>query len=171
MFVPSPSPKLSRRLRGLLGTTVLATAVFAAACSDDASDIAGAGTEPAPAPAPAEVSGNYALMEVRTLGNLNGGGPGLPVTFTDGAGTPLTFKSGILTLEADGTYSLVVDAKFGSTDLQMTDEGSYVHSGNSVDFSSTSEFPRMFTAEFDGDMMTAQSNFAGIPFEIDLLKQ
>ena len=45
-------------------------------------------------------------------GNLGGGGNGLPVTFHDGSGSTLTFKSGELVLAADGSYTLEVEAEF-----------------------------------------------------------
>ncbi len=55
---------------------------------------------PLPIPSPARAvrsPRSYALTQVRTLGNLGGGGSGLPVTFTDGSGDQLVFLSGTLT--------------------------------------------------------------------------
>ena len=63
-------------------------------------------------PTPADVSGTYDLTSLRTLGNLGGGGAGLPVTFTDGGGSSLRFESGYLELLADGSYYLEVEAGF-----------------------------------------------------------
>ena len=165
------APIMTKRLRGTLGLTALTTVAFAAACSDDGDDMTGPGPGPAPDPPSADVSGTYALVEIRTLGNLGGGGPGLPVTFVDGSGNTLTFKSGTLTLGVDGTFALAVDATFNTSDVELTDEGTYAETGDGIDFSSSQESPRLFSAEFDGDLMTAQSQFGDIPFEIDLQKQ
>lgn len=71
---------LSHSLRRLAGTAFTVLALATAACGGD-SDSTG------PGPAPADVSGIYELTRLRTLGNLSGGGNGLPVTFTDGGGS------------------------------------------------------------------------------------
>ena len=85
---------LSHSLRRLAGTALTALALGTAACGGDNSGSTG------PEPAPADVSGTYDLTGLRTLGNLGGGGAGLPVTFTDGGGSTLRFESGYLELLA-----------------------------------------------------------------------
>jgi hypothetical protein len=154
---------LSHSLRRLAGTALTALAIGTAACGGD-SDSTG------PAPAPADVSGTYDLTGLRTLGNLGGGGAGLPVTFTDGGGSTLRFESGHLELLADGSYYLEVDAEFNGGDVTMTDEGVYDVSGNAIDFTPTGSPERMRDGTISGASMTAEVQFGGIPFEIDLQK-
>ena len=89
------------------------------------------------------MSGTYALTSLRTLGNLGGGGNGLPVTFHDGSGSTLTFKSGALVLAADGSYTLEVEAEFNGGDVSMTDEGNYDTAGSTIDFTPTGSPARM----------------------------
>ncbi len=152
------STSTSKHPRSLIALA-LALSLAAAACGDS-SDPAG--------PGPVVTAGSYSLTQVRTKGKLQGGGSGLPVTFTDGGGTRLTFLSGGLFLDEDGSYTLSVQATFKGNSLEMTDEGVYVRNGDSVSFSATSGNPRLFTAVMSGSKMTAQSQFGGIPFEIDL---
>lgn len=154
----------SRGLRNGFLTGCLALLVATAACSDDSNDIAGTG-------APVEVPGSYALSQVTSKGNLGGGGSGLPVTFTDGGGNKLTFKSGWLDLDANGDYDLEVQANYRGNDLEMTDWGTYNQSGAAVTFTSTSGNPRLFTATMQGATLTVQSQFGSIPFEIELRKE
>jgi hypothetical protein len=149
-------------LRRFVGTALATVALITAACGGD-----GGSTGPS---TPTDVTGSYALTGVRTLGKLHGGGNGLPVTFTDGAGTPLTFKSGELVLNADGSYTLEVEATFGSSNTTMTDEGSYSLAGSSIDFNPTGSHPRMKEGTVKGNKITATTQFGGIPFEIDVAK-
>jgi hypothetical protein len=116
------------------------------------------------------VSGSYALTGIRTLGKLHGGGSGLPVTFTDGGGSSLTFKSGELVLAADGSYSLEVQATFNGSNTTMTDEGNYSLAGGSIDFNPTGSPARMKDGTVKGAKITATTQFGGIPFEIDVAK-
>ena len=153
-------------LRRLAGIALTSLALATAACGGD-NDPSGPS---APAPAPADVSGTYALKSLRTLGKLGGGGNGLPVTFTDGSGSTLTFRSGHLALSADGSYELEVDAEFNGGAITMTDEGLYDVSGNSIDFTPTGDPARMKDGTISGTSMTAGTQFGGIPFEIDLQK-
>ncbi len=119
---------------------------------------------------PADVSGTYGLTGLRTLGTLNGGGSGLPVTFTDGGGSTLTFLSGQLVLGADGSYTLEVEAEFNGGGVTMTDEGVYDVSGALIDFDPTGDPKRMVSGTVSGSSITAETQFGGIPFEIDLSK-
>jgi hypothetical protein len=154
---------LSHSLRRLAGTALTALAIGTAACGGD-SDSTG------PAPAPADVSGTYDLTGLRTLGNLGGGGAGLPVTFSDGGGSTLRFESGHLELLADGSYYLEVEAEFNGGDVTMTDEGVYDVSGSAIDFTPTGSPERMRDGTISGSSMTAEVQFGGIPFEMDLAK-
>ena len=154
---------LSHSLRRLAGTALTALAIGTAACGGD-SDSTG------PAPAPADVSGTYDLTGLRSLGKLVGGGAGLPVTFSDGGGSTLRFESGHLELLADGSYYLEVEAQFNGGDVTMTDEGVYDVSGNAIDFTPTGSPERMRDGTISGSSMTAEVQFGGIPFEIDLQK-
>jgi hypothetical protein len=143
-------------------------AAGAAACGGG-----GDATAPSPAPGPGDgqVSGVYTLTAVRTLGNLHGGGPGIPVTFTDGAGRPLVFQSGILTLGADGAFDLAVQATFNGSHTEMTDAGTYtVSGGGTIDFDSQRSTPRLSTGVVSGNQVKAYSQFGGIPFEITTSK-
>ena len=148
--------------RLLLGLAI----VGAAACGsgDDA-------TAPSPGPAPSGgISGNYALAQVRTHGNLSGGGSGLPVTFVDGSGDHLVFLSGTLTLGADGAFDMKVQVTFKGNPSELTDYGTYTESGGTIAFSSQKSTPRLSSGTVSCNQITAQSQFGGIPFEIDVVK-
>ena len=150
-------------LRRFIGTAFATLALATAACGGD-------GGSTGPTPTPTDVTGSYALTGVRTLGKLHGGGNGLPVTFTDGGGTALTFKSGELVLNADGSYTLDVEATFGNSNVTMTDEGSYSLAGSSIDFNPAGSPARMKEGTVKGNKITATTQFGGIPFEIDVAK-
>lgn len=156
---------LSLSLRRVVVTAFATFALATAACGGDDNGPSG----PTP-PAPADVSGSYSLTALRTLGNLGGGGNGLPVTFTDGSGSTLSFSSGTLTLLSDGSYALEVEAQFNGGDITMTDEGIYDVTGNVIDFTPTGDPARMKDGTISGSSMTAETQFGGIPFEIDLRK-
>jgi hypothetical protein len=154
---------LSHTFRRLAGTALTALALVTAACGGD-DDSTG------PGPAPADVSGIYDLTGLRTMGNLGGGGNGLPVTFTDGGGSTLRFDSGYLELMADGTYWLEVEAQFNGGGVTMTDEGRYAVAGTAIDFTPDGDPARLRDGVISGNSMTAEVQFGGIPFEIDLEK-
>lgn len=156
----------SLSLRRFAGIAFTSLALATAAC--------GGGDDNGPsgpsAPAPADVSGTYDLTRLRALGNLGGGGNGLPVTFLGGGGSTLTFNSGHLTLNSDGSYELEVEAVFNGGGVTMSDEGTYDVSGNSIGFSPSGDPARMKDGTISGSSMTAETQFGGIPFEIDLQK-
>ena len=152
-------------LRRFIGTAVTTLALATAACGGDDNN-----GSTGPQPVPADVSGSYNLTSLRTLGSLGGGGNGVPVTFTDGSGSTLTFKGGYLALNADGTYELAVDAAFNGGDVTLTDEGVYDLTGSAIDFTPTGDPARMRDGVISGTSMTAETQFGGIPFEIDLQK-
>lgn len=153
-----------RTLRRFAGTGLAVLALATAACGGDGSGSTG------PEPVPADVSGTYALTGLRTLGNLGGGGNGLPVTFTDGGGSTLTFLGGQLVLGTDGSYTLEVDAQFNGGNVTMDDAGSYHVSGTSIDFDPSGSPKRMVSGTISGTSITAKTQFGGIPFEITLKK-
>lgn len=153
---------LPRPLRRLAGLALTASALTTAACGGDDST--------GPEPTPADVSGTYVLTGLRSLGNLGGGGSGLPVTFVDGGGSTLTFSSGELTLSQDGTYGLEVEARFNTSDVLLEDEGTYEVSGSTITFTPTSDPARLADGTISGNMLTAEVQFGGLPFEIDLAK-
>jgi hypothetical protein len=155
----------SLSLRRFAGIAFTSLALATAACGGDDSGPSGPS-----APAPADVSGTYDLARLRALGNLGGGGNSLPVTFTDGSGSTLTFSGGHLTLSADGSYELEVEAEFNGGGVTMDDQGTYVVSGSSIDFTPTGSPARMKDGTISGTSMTAETQFGGIPFEIDLQK-
>jgi hypothetical protein len=128
------------------------------------------GTGPSPEPAPGEVQGAYVLTQVRTLGNLGGGGNGLPVTFVDGGGHQLTFISGTLSLTSDNRFDMSIEATYKGDPVTFTDYGTYSAAGGSIDFASEKSTPRLSSASLSGSNLTAQSRFGGIPFEVDLHK-
>ena len=140
---------LAPSLRRLVGTAVATIALATAACGGDDNGSTG------PAPAPADVSGTYALTSMRSLGNLGGGGNGVPVTFADGSGSTLRFTSGHLTLNADGSYELEVEAEFNGGAVTMDDAGSYDVSGSSIDFTPTGDPARMKDGTISGASLTA----------------
>jgi hypothetical protein len=145
----------------------LAFAGLTACGSGDDATAPSPGPEPTPPPS-ADVSGSYALTQVRTLGNLGGGGSGLPVTFVDGSGDHLVFNSGTLVLASDGTFDMKVQVTFKGSSAELTDYGTYSAAGGSIDFSSQKATPRLSTATLSGNKITANSQFGGIPFEIEL---
>ena len=64
-------------------------------------------------PSPALVAGpTYTVTATATSG--------LPVTFTDGSGSTLTFLGGELVLTTNGTYTLEVEAQFNGGGVTMT---------------------------------------------------
>jgi hypothetical protein len=153
-------------LRRSVGTAFASLALATAACGGDDSGSTGPST---PAPS-GSASGVYALTSLRTLGHLGGGGNGLPVTFTDGGGSTLTFKSGELVMTPGGAYSLAVKAEFNGSAITMSDEGHYSVAGSSIDFDPTGSPKRMKDGTISGNKITAQTQFGGIPFEIKLAK-
>jgi hypothetical protein len=155
---------LSHSLRRLTGTAFTVLALGTAACGGD-DDSTGPG-----APPPADVSGTYDLTGLRSLGNLGGGGNGLPVTFIGGGGATLKFNSGYLELQADGSYHLEVEAEFNGGGVTMSDEGTYDVTGSAIDFTPTGDPARMRDGVISGSSITAETQFGGIPFEIDLEK-
>jgi hypothetical protein len=149
--------------RLLLGLAVVA----AAACGGE--DGGSTGPTPNPEPSPSgEIAASYALTQVRTLGNLGGGGSGLPVTFTDGSGSQLVFLGGTLILGSDGAFDMKVQVTFKGNASEMTDYGTYSESGGSLSFQSQKSSPRLSTGTISGNKITANSQFGGIPFEIDV---
>ena len=146
--------------RLLLGLAAVATA----ACGGED----GGSTGPNPDPVPAsEIAASYALTQVRTLGNLGGGGSGLPVAFTDGSGAQLVFQTGTLILGSDGTFDMTVQVALKGNASELTDYGTYTVSGGSLSFQSQKSKPRLSTGTISGNKITANSEFLGIPFEID----
>jgi hypothetical protein len=148
--------------RLFLGLAVLA----AAACGGG-----GDATAPSPDPTPSgDISGTYALTQVRTQGHLSGGGSGLPVDFVDGSGDHLVFVSGTLALAADGTFDMKVQVTFKGNPSELTDYGTCAVTSGSITFSSQKSTPRLSTGTVNGNKITAQSQFGSIPFEIDVVK-
>lgn len=123
-----------------------------------------------PPPSDGNVAGGYALTQVRTLGNLGGGGSGLPVTFVDGGGRQLVFHSGTLILGSDGAFDLTVQSTYQGGSVELRDYGHYEVAGANVTFHSDRSTPRLSTGSISGNTLTAQSQFGGIPFEIELVK-
>jgi hypothetical protein len=154
----------SLSLRRFAGIALTSLALATAACGGDDDGPSGPS-----APAPADVSGTYNLTRLRALGNLGGGGNGLPVTFIGGGGSTMTFNSGHLTLKSDGTYELEVEYVHNGSGT-MSDEGTYDVTGNSIDFTPTGSPARMKDGTISGSSMTAETQFGGIPFEINLQK-
>jgi len=150
--------------RFIFGVVVAATA----ACGGGSDATAPSG--PPSAPADGSVAGGYNLSQVRTLGNLGGGGSGLPVTFVDGAGHQLVFQSGTLIMGSDGAFDLTVQSTYQGSSVELRDYGHYAVAGATITFNSDRSTPRLSTGTISGNTMTAQSQFGGIPFEIELVK-
>ncbi len=89
---------------------------------------------------------------------------------TDGSGSTLRFETGYLELRADGSYYLEVEGEFNGGGVTMSDEGTYDVSGASIDFTPTGDPARMRDGTVSGGSITAETQFGGIPFEIDLEK-
>jgi hypothetical protein len=148
--------------RVLLGLLVAG----AAACGGGGDDA----TAPSGPPAGGTVEGSYSLSHVKTLGNLGGGGNGIPVAFTDGAGHELVFLSGTLTMGSDGSFDMKVQTTYKGSPAELTDYGTYDAAGASITFHSAKSSPRLSTGSISGNKLTANSQFGGIPFEIELVK-
>lgn len=163
-------PCKEKEMRNITRIATRAFAVLAitgaAACGG--SDDGGAGPS-SPAPA-SDVTGTYSLTQVRTQANLGGGGSGLPVTFIDGSGDEFVFLDGTLTIGSDGRFDMQVHTTFRGSPATLTDHGTYSASGGSITFSSEKSTPRLSTGSVTGSTMTANSQFGGIQFEIDLVK-
>jgi hypothetical protein len=157
---------MKRTTRFLLGVAVIASA----ACGGDGGSDATAPSGPTDPPAGGSVVGGYTLSQVRTLGNLGGGGSGIPVSFTDGAGHELAFLSGTITVAEDGTFDMKVQTTYRGSAAELTDYGTYEASGANITFHSDKSTPRLSTGSVSGNKMTARSQFGGIPFEIDLVR-
>jgi hypothetical protein len=160
-------------MRGTLKTATrlfLAVAVAgAAACGGDSGGSTGPSDPPAGGGNAGGIEGTYALQQVRTLGNLGGGGSGLPVTFIDGSNDHLTFVSGTLVLTADGAFDLKVQVTFNGSSSELTDYGTYSVSGGAIiDFASAKATPRLSTGTVNGGMLTVQGQVGKIPFEFDV---
>jgi hypothetical protein len=146
----------------------LAVAVAsAAACGGGSST---GPSDPPSGPGPSDgITGSYALTQVRTLGNLGGGGTGLPVTFIDGSGDHLVFNSGTLAVGADGRFDLKVQVTFKGSASELTDYGTYsVSGGGTIDFHSEKATPRLSNGTVTGKKITANGQVGGIPFEFDV---
>ena len=63
-----------------------------------------------------------------------------------------------------------MEAEFNGGEVTLTDEGSTTCSGNSIDFTPSGDPARMRDGTISGSSMTAETQFGGIPFEIDLQK-
>jgi len=144
-------------------------AVAATAACGGGSDATAPSGPPSP-PAGGRVPGGYNLTQVRTLGNLGGGGSGLPVTFVDGGGNQLVFQSGTLIMGSDGAFDLTVESTYQGSSVSLRDYGHYEVAGANITFHSDRSTPRLSTGTISGNTMTAKSQFGGIPFEIDLVK-
>ncbi len=131
-----------------------------------ASGAAGCGSD---STGPATVTGEYELVQVRTSDpNLSGGGDALPVTFTFAAqGQTVTFTSGDLILDDDGTYYWI----YGYTqdvDLVNGNEGTYVRNGNSIAFTRHAG-PETddIVGTINGTTITLAIAFGDFPFQLD----
>lgn len=115
-----------------------------------------------------DVRGTWELTQVTTQADLGGGGPGLPVTFIAANGS-LTFHSGELTLNADQSYLLEIPSTaFGGTNVTLNDGGTFTLSGRNLTFSSTHNFPRLFTARVNGNRISAgDANLGGLDFDLE----
>lgn len=138
-----------------LAAALALVVVTAAACSSDSSG---------PSPSPSTGS-TYTMTGVTTLANLGGGGPGLPVTFTDGAGKTLKFENGSLVLEADGTYNLTVNVVYKDDAYDAGDLGTYSMEGNTVSLNSTLD-DGSYTAVVAGSALTVTYRVKGINFDL-----
>ena len=149
----------------------LAVAVAGAAACGGSDGISTGPSTPAPGGGnSSEGSGTYALAQVRTLGHLSGGGSGLPVTFIDGSGDHLVFLSGTLIMGTDGSFDMKVQVTFKGNPSELTDYGTYSVSGGNIVYTSQKSTPRLSTGTLNGNQITAQSQFGGIPFEIDVVR-
>ena len=61
-----------------------------------------------------------------------------------------------------------VQVTFKGNASEMTDYGTYSESGGSLSFQSQKSSPRLSTGTISGNKITANSQFGGIPFEIDV---
>src|SRR5215212_5126301 len=129
LFAAAPPRRAGPARLAMLARTVLAAALLAtAACGGDDDDPAG----------PADINGTYTLRTVD-------GNP-VPASFTDGSGNVLRFNSGSLTLNQGGTYTGALDVTFNSAPFNLTDEGTFTRTGNTLAFASSTDADNDFTA-------------------------
>lgn len=141
--------------RNSIRAALLALVVSAAACGGDSA-----------APDPA-VGATYELVGVEALGNLGGGGSGIPVTFTDGSGKTLEFASGSLVLAPDGSFDLTVNVDFDGDEYDAGDLGSYSISGNAISLVSELD-ESTYAGAVAGSTIVTTYRVAGQQFELTL---
>lgn len=112
-------------------------------------------------------TGSYPLVQVEAISNLNGGGSGIPVTFTDGGGNELIFHEGSLELLASSTYDLSVVIQLNSLNTPISYEGTYTQNGGTLDFEDDADPENSFSAFIDDWRLVAQHNsIAGVSFRL-----
>ena len=75
-----------------------------------------------------------------------------------------------LILGSDGAFDLTVQSTYQGGSVELRDYGHYEVAGANVTFHSDRSTPRLSTGSISGNTLTAQSQFGGIPFEIELVK-
>lgn len=140
-------------------TACLSLVLAAAACGGDS-------TGPGPNPDPV-LGTTYQLQGVEALGNLGGGGSGLPVTFTDGSGKTLRFDSGSLVLGEDDSYDLTVNVAFQGDEYDAGDLGTYSVQGSSLSLVSELD-GSTYSGTVSGSTLKTTYRVAGQQFELTL---
>lgn len=140
----------------------LASALVLGACGSDS-------TGPGPGPSQG-TSSRYTLVHVKTLATLGGGGDGIPVSFVDGSGRTLEFKSGSFTFEEGGEFDLTVNVVYNnSSAYDAGDLGVYTANGGSFALTSTLD-DAVYSASVNGDALKTVYKVAGLQFELTFEK-
>ena len=109
------------------------------------------------------------LVQVHPLASLGGGGDGIPVSFVDGSGRTLEFKSGSFTLEPSGEFDLTVNVDFEDSSYDAGDLGIYTASGSSLSLTSMLD-DAAYSATISGDKLETTYKVAGLQFELTFEK-
>lgn len=71
---------------------------------------------------------------------------------------------------SDGAFDMKVQTTYRGSAAELTDYGTYEVAGAGITFHSAKSSPRLSSGSISDTKLTANSQFGGIPFEIELVK-
>lgn len=144
----SLSSVFKRHLRPTVFAMSLAQLGLAAACGSDS---------PIAPVSVAEVAG---VRPMKTANNV-----AVPTTFTDGSGKKLTIKTGSLTIEPNGHFSLHYVGNLGTLDFDLHETGIMTVNGSTLVFTPDDD-DAPFTGSRSGNNIVAGFKIAGVKFDL-----